>query len=1151
VTADVSRSFADRDKLFHTVVHQQGRLPTDAEENHSAELGDWGHDSEFVETITPLGTPNNGFKVFTLPGTNDRFGFEAGSYYLGGARVENAEALRYADQVSANWLTQDEPVVADSRILVWLEVEERVVTGVQDAELLEPALRGADGSGRTRLCWRVRQAPTTADGCDEALAEVLAPEVVEALDPLTGAIASLGTLTIGFDDTDVDLDLCKPAVEPGYLGNRNNCYRLKRTRPGHFVWGEDNAAQLYRVTVDDDLHTIRFLTEPRDEYLRPRVDQTVELLRGDVLLPNYERVAELDGRFFRVTGGYQDRKITVGPDVDPGWLDPVDDSPIDPTLPPDTKRHLYLRVWTGGGLAPDPDVPFTNGNARTLVGTGLTVTFNGATLPGDGWTVSARPDAPERMLPWALRDGMHAYGPRRHVATLAIVDLATGDVHDCRERFRPLHKVRTCCTVTVGPPGIHVGDVDSIDAALELVPVEGGTVCLLAGEHPANVRVVGRRDLRFTGCPGQTTWAFKDPDDPLVTIVDSFGVAFSDIAFRSGAAPAIVAGRSDPSDDDIEHGALAVQDCVFVAPAGCAVLARDLAGATLLRCRVLAGPFPRAIRLQDFESLPAVFLQGEGLVVERCEIRAQRERRLVPGQLALGGVQIGGGSVGVTIRDSVVEDGAGIGITLGSITFVKVNRQDFRADGEFVLMEAVGTHASTAGSVKNGWRDMVRGFRHVTGDAGCIGVEPVDPDPGGDGDTLEVPVSEGIVDDVEILHNRILGMGSSGIATYPLGLSPDGSIGDAVAVSSLLVADNLVADCLQFEVNVGDKLLRAFFPVGGIALAVALDCVFRGNEVMRNGSDFGGGTCGIGIVYGEDIRVTDNRIEENGRHDPERVVSGPNAGVHLTIVRAGIGRKGAGAMAGSDSAALSVHGNIVSQPAGRALRALALSPVMVNDNRLVGGNPSRLFAELPRALTHLTYARRLRTAEPDFDLSRVHLILDLLGGDVVSLVNLGIAPDLALITKSDDDDGINLAGTFAKVATPSNAVTHLPATDVEPGFRFGGATMFHDNQVSLHRPLPEGPPMTLSAIFIGSLDDVGFADNQFGIELDAQFAVIDALILGVTVRITSNRGQEACPTILSLASLAMVWNTAALNQTTNPIFAAGLVGSEVQLNLNA
>lgn len=1152
MTADVSRNWADRDKLFGTVVRQQGRLPTDAEANHAAELAGWSHDAEFVDTITPLGTPDDGFKIVVPPGLHTGFDILAGSYYLGGARVDNPGPLRYADQILGTWLTQDEPVVAGSRIVVWLEVEERVVTAVEDAELLEPALRGADGAARTRLCWRVRQAATTADDCHAALTGALPADVAAALDPQTAAIAAAGTLTIGFDDQDVDLDLCKPAVAPGYLGNRNNCYRVKRTRPGFFVWGEDNAAQLYRVTVGSDQRTIRFLTEPRDEYLRPRVGQTVELLRGDVLLPNYERVAELDGDLFRVTGGYNGGAITVGSDVDANWLSWLATSPIDPQSPPGAQRHFYLRVWTGGGDGANPDVPFTAGTAQALVGTGLTVTFSGTTLTGDGWTVSARPDAPTRVLPWAMRDGMRAHGPRRHITPLAIVDLATGDGHDCRQRFRPLHRVRSCCTVSVGPPGTNVGDVDSISTAVDLLPPEGGAVCLLAGEHPANIKVGRRHDVRFTGCPGRTTWVPADPNEPLVTIVDSMRIAFSDIAFTSGAAPAIVAGRSDPADKSIEHGGLAVSHCQFTAPAGCAVLARAMDGATLTNLEVLAGPFPRVIRQQEFEAMPAIFLQGTGLVVERCEVRAQRELRQLAGRLALGGVQIGGGSCGVTIRDCLIEDGAGIGITFGSITFVKVDRAAYAAEPDPVIDEAVRKYAAgSAGSVKHGYLGMVRGFRLVTGRAGCIGVEPVDPGGGDGGDGVSVPVSEGIVDDVEVRHNRILGMGGSGIATYPLGLSSTNPARDAVAVSRLIVVDNLIADCVRFEVNVPGEVLRTFFPVGGVALAVALDCLFSGNQIVRNGSEFGGGTCGIGIVYGEGIRVIDNRIEDNGRHDSDRAPAGPNAGVHVSAVRPSIGYEAIGAPTGGTGCALSLRGNTVSQPAGRALRALALGPVAVVDNRLVGGNPSRLFAELGRASTHVRYAQHLRAPNVSgFDLGRVELILDLLGGDAVNLVNLAIAPDLPMLQKRPQRDIGGLAGLIGTLAASSTTDTGLKGAMAVSRLRPGGPTMINDNQISLHRPLPTGPPMTLASTFVASLDDISFADNQFGIEPDRQSAIADVTLIGLTIRANGNRGQEAVPTLVSVLARGLLWCTAALNQTTRPMAVLGLSATVDQQNLS-
>ena len=131
----------------------------------------------------------------------------------------------------------------------------------------------------------------------------------------------------------------------------------------------------------------------------------------------------------------------------------------------------------------------------------------------------------------------------------------------------------------------------------------------------------------------------------------------------------------------------------------------------------------------------------------------------------------------------------------------------------------------------------------------------------------------------------------------------------------------------------------------------------------------------------------------------------------------------------------------------------------------------------------------------------------------------------------------------------------MRAAGLSAGGEFGGQpalarTTRSSQQTSLHRPLPDGPPMTLCSILLASLDDVGFADNQFAIEPDVRFAVVDALVLGVTVRITGNRGQEAVPVFGSVVSLARLWNTAALNQTSRSIFAVGLAGSEVQLNLS-
>lgn len=1143
MTADISRTFADPDKLFRSVVRQQGRLPTDAEENAAGEIAGWLHDAEFTETITPLGTPDDGFRITVSAGALQ---IGAGSYYLGGARVENAASLAYPDQVKGNWLTQ--PATAPAgRVVVWLEVEERVVTAVQDAELLEPALRGPDGAGRTRLCWRVRQATTAATDCEAALAGALGNPPAALVDPETGAILPTGKLTIGFDNDDVDQNLCAPKIETGYLGNRNNTFRIKRSRAGRFVWGEDNGAQLYRVTVDPDKRTIHFLTEPRDEYLRPKAGQTVELLRGDVLLPNFEKVAEPDGQFFTVSGGYSDGAITVASDVDATWLAWLPSTPVDPDADPSIPRHFYLRVWTGGGEGGQPDFAFTPGTPRNLTGTGLTATFTDTTIIGDGWTCAARPDAPMRVLPWGLLKGMHPHGPRRHVAPLAIVDLATGDVHDCRSKFRPLYRIHNCCSVEVGAPDSHMGDTESIAAAIAMLPPEGGTVCLLAGDHVANVELAGLKNIRFTGCPGRTRWLAEKPELPLVTLTDTQDISFHNIAFVAGKAPCIVSGKSKPLDDSIANGGLVIEHCLLEAPYGGAVVARHEKGVRLFACRIVAGPFPEAAAANGNTALPALFLQGSDLVVEQCRIIGGYDPKSLPAERALGGIQIGGGSERVLIRDCIIRDGSGIGITLGSIIKVKVPADEYAKDPEGTLAKAIEEFYQHGDNDKDGFYLIVIGFVIVISPEGCINVDPVPPDPSGGDGTLTIPVSEGLVSDVAIEHNRIVAMGSSGIASYPLApLLADGDPApDAVAVERLYVADNEILDCARLETKPANDLTALFMPLGGIALTIANDCLFRGNEIAGNGPAAGGPVVGIGIIAGEDIRIEANRMERNGHYARAGMRPGPNAAISLALVIGGLSGFTTDETRKSDRPALHIHGNIVHQPAGRAIRALAIGPVMVADNRLTGANPSRLFAAISSASNQLA-----NFAGPSFKGSAastpavmLDLLIDLAGGDAVNIVNLGVAEDLftIMLAKLLRKSGGDISQTLLAAVVLNAYIQQL----LPPYLQRGGETLFDDNQVSLRRPEPAGPQGSLSSIFILSLDDISFADNQYEVEANRALAFFNALLLGASIRTTSNRGQEAALCVRSILSRALLWNTAALNQTTMGIDADATMSSAI------
>ena len=387
MTADITRLFRDPEKQYHGLVHQQGRLPIDAEENHGADIAQWTDERRFVETIAPSGSPDDGFRISLAgAGTPVNFHIAAGSYYLGGSRVENAAPLDYRDQRNLNWLGfaldaegANEAIGDARKFFVWLDAREALVTATEDSELLEPGLGGADGAARKRFAWRVRATPVAGPGCIDGAAQWLAARGWTGLvDPATGQLASGARLTVAFNPAHVDQDLCAPSLTPGFLGARNECFRVMVTRAGRYVWGQDDAAPLYRVRIENDSggqkRRIVFIDLPRDEYARPRAGHTVELLRWDQLLPNRQKTAEAMGKFFTVSSGYVDDAVQVSAAVDADWIAWLNGAPASLLAPQEDPQHyFYLRLWSGGGQGAQPDIAFASAD---LTGTGLTVAFS-------------------------------------------------------------------------------------------------------------------------------------------------------------------------------------------------------------------------------------------------------------------------------------------------------------------------------------------------------------------------------------------------------------------------------------------------------------------------------------------------------------------------------------------------------------------------------------------------------------------------------------------------------------------------------------------------------------------------------------------------------------------------------------------------------
>ena len=1215
MTADISRIFADPQKHYRSVVRQQGRLPTDAEENHAEEIDAWQEEATFRDVIAPIGSPDGGFRITLDPAVADDFTINGGTFYLGGVRIENPADISYLDQKSDNWLTMATPgddIAAGSRAAIWLEADERLVTAVEDGELLEPALRGPDGAARSRFCWKVRQAESVAETCAEALEDVFGSDLFGLIDPETGLVTSPGTMTIGFTEDTPDLDLCKPAIDAAYLGDRNATFRVKITDPGRFVWGEDHGSHLYRVLLDTAGGTIHFQTHPRDEWQTPRAGDTIELLRGDTALDNGERIAERDGFFLTVDSGYADGTLATDMTGVDAWLaDIAGASAFDAGTP----VHLYLRLWNGGGDdAGEPDTAYMAAPAA-LGGTGITVTFAGLLRAGDSWTFSARPDAPAQVLPWAMASGMTPHSPRVYIAPLAIVDFGEMDVHDCRQRFRPLYKIHTCCSVTVGDGATSRGDTSSIAEAIDMLPPKGGTICLLPGTHRANVVVQGKRDIQFTGCHGLSQWLPEDDAAALLTLVDCANIHLAELAMTGGEAPCIIATTADPADPNLVNGPLSIVQCKLDAPYGYAVSGRFMDGVRIAECTVKAGPFPVSSPSDELSGHNAIYLQGSDLLIEQTVVDGAIPDTADPGQMAQGGIQIGGSSRSVVIRDCEVVEGRSSGIVLGSITYVPASgatdeqvRAMEEVDASAKLLEQYATEASQA---QNGqfYSDQARKpeYRLYRDSKGCIKQIPVDPTPGADpnGDPTTVPISDGEIEEVVIERNRITGMGVNGIATYPLlPFTRNGDIaGDAIAVSRIRIANNRIDFCLLNDLPGTDVITdtqRLFTGFGGIALAIATDALFRENRIEDNGITGGAAICGISIILGEALRFEDNQIFRNGIFGRGAIPYGPNSGIDVKLATGGLPTFMADGPLPRrpDRPAFSAQNNTVDAPAGRALRVMAIGPVNVVSNRLTGANQSRLFSELLGSFGALAdvwegLSGKLRLY------GVLDLVLDLLGGDSVHIANLGLAEDaITMLFAPKKDEQTGPEGT----ASPERPVGELLLygllnVGLNAGFRHplqgGGEVMFANNQVSLKRSFgtaaeavaefAPGSPVDsragsesafdgnftanvftstfgytnrkdsiglqtggfadlgsggvggVSSIFIASLDDVAFSDNQFEVESDRLLCLVNAMLAAATVRAQGNRGQEAAMGLRSIIAGAFKFIDVSHNQATLPI----------------
>jgi hypothetical protein len=1150
MTADISRYSLRPAQMFTGVVRQQGRLPLDSDENEADDIASLALRQVVAETICSRGTPDGGFSISAPVVVNQALDFAigAGSFYLCGVRCQTA-GVTYATQ--PDWLTftldnPGPPLPAAGAVrtdLVWLGAAEQVVTATEDSELFERALGGPDTTARRRAICRVQVLEDVPATCPEAFADLIARMFPGGtLDEEGCAVLSDAQLTIGFTQLEPLEDLCRPSAQAGFLGARNTTFRVQVTTPGRFVWGRDNAAPLYRVQVtaadDGTRRRIVFLTLPRDEFGWPLAGMTVELLRWGALLDNHEKVAEPTGLLLHVENGFspQDNSILVGaevpPEFDQWFATPPGQAAISPRDAADINTYFFLRVWTGGGTGNALDNSMNPGNPVVLGDTGLTATFTTQGMAGDFWIISARPNTPTLVTPWALLDGAPPAGPVRLAAPLALLPWngpAPGTPIDCRHYFRPLCEVGGCCLVTVGDGRTSFGDVSSIQEAVSRLPAEGGEICIHPGDFAEHVLINNRRDITITGCGRNTHWRGEDGRaDPLLTVRNSSGIIVRRLAMRATLAESVLA-EDDPASR-VQGGPvmerLLLEDLRLTASDFGAVAGFGGTSYTVRRCRVSLEMMSAGLNNNAvIGRAAAIFLTGDQLIVEHSHIEAADERDRL--RLAAGGIHIGGGSEEVIIRDNTIIGGNGHGITLGSVQFLP-------EEGAAVDIASTGQFRTYG----NGLQYYGIGFG--TNAAGCITL-PGTPPGGVDipGDTPLFPESAGLVRQVRIERNVIRRMGYSGISSHVFaGLGRDQQgFGDAVAVETIEIAGNRISGCMLNEIGTTTPLLRLFIGWGGIALSICSDATIQDNVIAGNGLGSPDPVCGIFMAIAEDVRIERNRIEQNGRQPDDNTVLNPGrrGGIVIGITLGGLSSYGEekDPNRAADRPAFLVEDNTVEAPGARALKATLLGPGMVLGNRLTGAGPSALFSNVFGSLVAagLSFSRigsQLFDPKANIDLRDyvfLELLADVLGGDVVNLISLCVAEDLAF----------------------QNARTSLTSQAFVPQRLRGGEMMVNDNQISLHRH-SRALAVNLSAVTLLGADDISFCDNQAEVEDDVAFILTNLLAVSGSLRVNSNRLQERITGAILSAITFATMNDTSFNQCTHCIFAVGLPQFRVVIN---
>jgi len=434
--ADITRASYESTKHYVKVNAQQGKVIVDADWNEQIDIQEHLDKTVFRDLIGKDGTPIEDLGFEIAPDDKGSFTIGKGRYYVDGILCENGVKTGTNDFVDAkaqedlpdysklpNSPFKDNIIVpnANGLYVVYLDVWQRHLTFLDDPDIREVALNGADTTTRTKTVW---QAKTwnykNAESANQALAKFTW---------WTRHIHSTGRLQARISPK-LNLNRCTPSPEAGYSGEENRLYRVEIHSSGVlgesddpkpvFKWSRENAsvaAKILKVEVgtikNEVLITIQ--NTGKDDWTRLGKEQWIEVS------DDYHELWNIPGRIVKIddvvdntlenqsTLKIIDNKLATDEsllDFDPSTTTSVSYLPSNPKVrrwnTPDDK-------WTVHGYSKDIPASESNSKPTTTASDvnyfdledGVQIKFSDGTyVAGDYWLIPAR--TVTRSLDWPV-----------------------------------------------------------------------------------------------------------------------------------------------------------------------------------------------------------------------------------------------------------------------------------------------------------------------------------------------------------------------------------------------------------------------------------------------------------------------------------------------------------------------------------------------------------------------------------------------------------------------------------------------------------------------------------------------------------------------------------------------------------------------------